>query len=83
MLKQDQNMTNMTNILVMPVTNHEEPKEDSSAMMYSMTDQEVRLQHEGEKYRIYMSNFGYEGDDSNLDYETDTDSNATAYPFLN
>ena len=29
-----------------------------------------------------MSTFGYDGDDSNLDSETDTDSNTTAYPFL-
>ena len=63
--------------------NHEEPKEDGSAVMYNMTNQEVRLQHEEEKYGIYMSTFSYEGDDSNLDSETDTDSNATAYLFIN
>ena len=86
-LKQDQNVTNTTDILappqVMPVMNHKDPKEDSSAMMYNMTNQEVRLQHEEEKYRIYMSTFSYEGDDSDLDSKMDTDSNATAYPFLN
>ena len=53
-LKQDQNVTNMTDILapppVTPVMNHEEPKEDGSAMTYNMTNQEVRLQHEEEKY---------------------------------
>ena len=80
-------MTNMTDIpappLVMPVMNHEEPKEDGSTMTYNMTNQEVRLQHEEEKYRIHMSTFGYEGDDSDLDSKMDTDSNATAYPFLN
>ena len=47
-----------------------------------MTNQEVRLQHEEEKYGIYMSTFGYERDDSNLDSEMDSNSNATAYPFL-
>ena len=58
-LEQDQNMTNMTDILVpppdMPETKHEEAKEDDPTTMYSMTDQEVRLQHKEEKYRIYMS----------------------------
>ena len=86
-LKQDQNTTNMTDILapppVMPVMNHEEPKEDSLTMTYNMTNQEVRLQHKEEKYGIYMSTFSYKGDISNLDSKTDIDSNATAYPFLN
>ena len=85
-LKQDQNMTNMTNTPalppVMPVTNHEEPKEDGSVVIYNMTKQEFRLQHKKEKYRIYMSTFSYEGDDSDLDSKMDTDSNATAYLFL-
>ena len=57
-------------------------KEDDTVMAYNMTNQEVRLQHEEEKYEVYMSTFGYEGDDSNLDSKTDTDSNVTAYPFL-
>ena len=48
-----------------------------------MTNQEVRLQHEEEKYGIYMNTFSYKGDDSDLDSEMDTDSNAMAYPFLN
>ena len=82
MLKQDQNTTNTTDILapppVMPVTKHGEPKEDNPTMMYNMTDQEVRLQHEVEKYGIYMSTFGYERDDSDLGSKMDSDSNATA-----
>ena len=86
-LKQDQNATNTTNIPapppVMPVMNHEEPKEDGSVATYNMTDQEVRLQHEEDKYGIYMSTFSYEGDNSKLDSEMDTDSNTTAYLFLN
>ena len=47
-----------------------------------MTDQEILLQQEEEKFGIYMSTFGYEGDNSNLDSETDSDSNATAYPYV-
>ena len=73
----------MTDILVAPVTKCKETKEDDPTMMYNMTDQEVRLQHEEEKYGIYMSTFSYEGDNSNLDSKTDTDSNGTGYPFLN
>ena len=87
MLKQDQNATNMTNILapppVMSGMNHDKPKEDGSVVMYKMTYQEVRLQHEEEKYGIYMSTFSYEGNNSNLNSKTDTNSKATAYPFLN
>ena len=47
-----------------------------------MTDQEIWLQHEEEKYGIYMSTFGYKGDDSDLESERDSDSNAIAYLFL-
>ena len=49
---------------------------------YEMTDQEIWLQHEEEKYGIYMSTFSKKGDNSDLDSEMDSDSNATAYPFL-
>ena len=35
-----------------------------------------------EKYRIYMSTFGYEGEDSNLDSKMDSDSNVMAYLYL-
>ena len=87
MLKQDQNMTNTIDILapplVAPVMKHEEPKEDNPTMMYNMTNQEVRLQHEEKKYGTYMSTFSYEGDNSDLDSEMDTNSNATSYLFLN
>ena len=47
-----------------------------------MTDQEIQLQHKEEKYRIYISTFSYEGDNSDLDSEMDSDSNVTAYLFL-
>ena len=68
--------------LVMPVMKYKEAKEDDPTT-YNVTNQEVRLQHEEEKQGIYMSTFGYEGDDSNIDSEIDTDFNTTAYPFLN
>ena len=43
-----------------------------------MTEQETQLQEKEEEYRIYMSTFGYEGDDSDLDSDSDT----AAYPYL-
>ena len=86
MLEWVQNMPNMTDIPVPPLdapeTKHKGAKEDNPTMTYNMTNQEVRLQHEEEKYRIYMRTFSYKGDDSDLDSEMDTNSNATAYPFL-
>ena len=62
-------------------TKHEEAKENDPTMTYNMTNQEVSL-HEEKKYGIYMSNSSYEGDNSDLDSEMDTDSKAMAYPFL-
>ena len=49
---------------------------------YMMTDQEIQLEQEEEKYGIYTSTFGYEGDNSNLDSKMDSDSNAMAYLYL-
>ena len=49
--------------------------------MYEMMAQEIQLQKEEEKYGIYMSTSGYEGDDSNLDSDIESDSNAIAYPY--
>ena len=49
-------------------------------MAYSMTEQELKLQHEEEKYGIYMNTFSYEGDNSELD--TDMESKVMAYPYL-
>ena len=57
-------------------------KDDPTTPTYNMTDQEVRLQHVEEEYGIYMNTIGYEGDDSNLDSKTDSNSNVMAYPFL-
>ena len=47
-----------------------------------MTEQDKRMQEEEEKYNIYMSTFGYKGDDSDLDSETDTDLEGHTYQFL-
>ena len=60
----------------------EDADDDTSNPQYEMTRQEHQLQEEEGKYEIYMSDFGYEGDDSDLDSETDTESNVTAYPYL-
>ena len=54
----------------------------TTTLMYEMMAQEIQLQKEEEKYGIYMSTFGYKGDDSDLDSETESDSNATAYLYL-
>ena len=56
--------------------------EPMTTLTYEMTDQEIQLQHEEEKYGIYMSTFSYKGDNSDLDSEMDSDSNVTAYPYL-
>ena len=39
-------------------------------------------QEEEERYNVYMSTFGYEGDNSDLDLEDDMESKGHAYPFL-
>ena len=57
-------------------------KDEYVTLMYNMTEQEQRLQGEEEKFNIYMSTFGYEGDDLDLDSDMDLDLNVTAYPFL-
>ena len=78
----------MTDTLIPPLDTLEEKHEtettevDNEAKTYNMTEQELRLQHEEEKYGIYMSTFCYEGDDSDLELDMDIDSNAMAYPFL-
>ena len=60
----------------------EDANDDTSKSNYKMTKQECQLQEEEGKYEIYMSNFGYEGDNSDLDSETNTESDVTAYPYL-
>ena len=86
-LDQKPDMQNKTDILAPPLDTLEAKyielrKDDPTTTMYNMTNQEVRLQHEEEKLGIYISTFGYEGDDSDLDSEMDSDSNVMAYPFL-
>ena len=87
-LEQKQGRQNSTDILAPPLDAPEAKyketgKDDPTIPTYNMTEQEVRLQHEQEEeYGIYMSTFSYKGDDSNLDSETDSDSDATAYLFL-
>ena len=87
-LGQNQNTPKMIDTTVPPLyapeMNHEveEAKGDDMIIAYNMNDQEVRLQHKEEKYEVYMSTSGYKGDDSDLDSKTDTNSDATAYPFL-
>ena len=55
---------------------------ETSVPKYEMTKQELWLQEEEEKYKVYMSTFGYEGVNSDLDSETDTESKSHAYPYL-
>ena len=77
----------MTDTLFPPLDTSEEKceaeamKDDDKIPTYNMTKWEQRLQYK-EKYGIYMSTFGYEGDNSHLDSDMDTDSNAMAYPLL-
>ena len=83
MLDQKPDIQNKTDILAPPLDATEAKykelrKDDPTATTYNMTNQEVKLQHEEEKYRIYVSTFGYEGDNSKMD----SNSNAMVYPFL-
>ena len=57
-------------------------KDENVIPTYNMTEQKQRLQCEEEKFNVCISTFSYEGDDSDLDTETDLDSNTTAYPYL-
>ena len=49
--------------------------------MYQMMKQEMQLQKEEEKY-IYMSTFGHEGDDSDLETVTESEGQALSIPRL-
>ena len=59
-----------------------EEQDDTSAPVYEMTQQELQLQEEEEKYDVYLSTFRYEGDNSDLDNKTETESEGHTYPFL-
>ena len=87
-LDQKPELQNLTDILAPPLDAPEAKYKEqrrttpTTTPMYNTTDQEVKLQHEEERYGIYMSTFGYKGDDSDLDSDTDSDSNMIAYLFL-
>ena len=86
MLQQDRTTPNMRDTLIPPLETLEEKQKtegtgiNNDVMAYSMTGQELKLQHKQEKYSIYMNTFGYKGDDLELD--TDTDSDMMAYLYL-
>ena len=89
MLESQLDAQNLTDVLAPPpdVPEVKSEEEDGTSrpattLMYEMTDQEIQLQREEEKYGIYVNNFGYKGDDSYLDSETESDSNAMAYLYL-
>ena len=89
MLESKSDVQNLTDLLAPPLDMPEVKSEGEDGtsrpimtLVYQMTDQGIQLQKEEEKYGIYMSTFGYKGDDSDLDSETESDSNATAYPYL-
>ena len=57
-------------------------KDETFMPAYKMTKQELQLQKEQEKYRVYMSTFRYKGDNSDLDSEMDIESDSHTYPYL-
>ena len=88
-LESKSDIQNLTDVLAPPpdVPEVKSKREDGTnrptmTPTYEMMAQEIQLQKEEEKYGIYMSTFRYEGDDSDLDSETESDSNVTAYPYL-
>ena len=80
---------NLTDMLAPPPDVPEEKGEGEDGMrrqaatlMYEMTEQETQLQKKEGEYGIYMSTFGYEGDDSNLGSDKESDPDMAAYPYL-
>ena len=89
MLESKSDTQNLTDILAPPPDvpmikseGEDETTRTKTTLMYEMMAQEIKLQKEEEKYGIYMNTFGYEGNDSNLDPETESDSDATVYLYL-
>ena len=89
MLEPKLDVQNLTDVLApppdMPEVKSKEGDEANRPTMtptYEMMAQEIQLQKEEEKYGIYMSTFGNEGDDSDLDSEIESDSDAKAHPYL-
>ena len=70
-----------TNVEVLENNNKVREEDKTSVPPYKMMKQELQFQEE-EKYDIYTSTIGYEGDNSNLETKTETDSEGQAYPFL-
>ena len=80
---------NLTDILAAPLDvpevkckGEDRTNKQTTTLTYDMTDQEIWLQQEEEKYGIYMSTFSYEGDNFDLDSKTDSDSILMAYLYL-
>ena len=89
MLESKLDIQNLTDILAPPpdvpevkCKAEDRTSKPMTTLTYEMTDQEIQLQQEEEKYGIYMSTFGYEGDHSDLDSKMDSDSNMMAYLYL-
>ena len=69
-LEQDKTTLNMTDMLIPPLEEKQETEGtegNNNVMAYNMSGQELKLQHEEEKYGIYMNTFGYKGGDSEFD----------------
>ena len=87
-LKEDADKQNLADTKMMKLEELEdgnkvrERKCEASVSKYEMTKQELWLQEEEEKYKVYTSTFGYEGDNSNLDTEMDMESESHLYPYL-
>ena len=85
-IKEDSDMQNSADAQVtkseVPENNNKAEKEENETLMspYEMTKQQLQLQEEEEKYRVYMSTFRYEGDDSASEMDTESDSHT--YPYL-
>ena len=60
----------------------EEKKSESPIPEYVVTEQERRLQEGEEKCNIYIGMIGYEGDDSDLDSEMDTELEKSCIPVF-
>ena len=80
--KQKSADTHLTNSEVLENNNKAEEQDKTSVSAYKMTKKELHMQEEEEKYDIYTNTVGYERDNSNLDHETETESQGHAYPLL-
>ena len=75
--------TQKTRLVASESDSKKEEKEcDSPIPKYVVAEKVQRLQEDEQKYNIYMSMFGYEGDNSDLDSEMDMELEGHAYLFL-